>query len=156
MKTQYRLVFAAVAGMLALNVSAAELKPEDAIKLRKANYNTLSWNMNKIKDVLDNEMDFDAKKVAAASNVIAAIANSGMGALYIPGSEKSIGDMKTRAKPEIFTDGEGVKAVAVKFIQTSNELQTAAASGDKVAVAQAFKEVGASCKACHDKYLAKE
>ena len=156
MKTQYRLVFAAVAGMLALNVSAAELKPEDAIKLRKANYNTLSWNMNKIKDVLDNEMVFDAKKVAAASNVIAAIANSGMGALYIPGSEKSIGDMKTRAKPEIFTDGEGVKAVAVKFIQTSNELQTAAASGDKVAVAQAFKEVGASCKACHDKYRAKE
>lgn len=156
MKTQYRLVFAAVAGMLALNVSAAELKPEDAIKLRKANYNTLSWNMNKIKDVLDNEMDFDAKKVTAASNVIAAIANSGMGALYIPGSEKSIGDMKTRAKPEIFTDGEGVKAVAVKFIQTSNELQTAAASGDKVAVAQAFKEVGASCKACHDKYRAKE
>lgn len=156
MKSQYRLIFAAVTGMLALNVSAAELKPEDAIKLRKANYNTLSWNMNKIKGVLDDEMDFDAKKVVAASNVIAAIANSGLGALYIPGSEKSIGDMKTRAKPEIFTDGEGVKTVAVKFIKTSNELQTAAASGDKVAVAQAFKEVGASCKACHDKYRAKE
>jgi len=75
-----------------------------------------------------------------------------MGALYIPGSEESIGDMKTRAKAEIFTDKDGVKEVAIKFNQAANELAKVAAGGDKVAIVQAFKDTGASCKACHDKY----
>jgi len=87
-----------------------------------------------------------------AANAIAAVANMGMGALYIPGSEESIGDMKTRAKKEIFTDKEGVKEVAIKFNQAANELAKVAATGDKIVIAQAFKDTGASCKACHDKY----
>lgn len=35
----------------------------------------------------------------------AGIANSGMGALYVPGTEKDIGDVKTRVKPELFRPG---------------------------------------------------
>jgi hypothetical protein len=78
----------------------ADMKPEDAIKYRKAGYNVMSWNMSKIK----------------------AMANMGMGALYIAGSEESIGDMKTRAKAEIFTDKDGVKEVAVKFNQAAKRV----------------------------------
>lgn len=131
----------------------ADLKPEDAIKFRKAGYNVMSWNMSKIKAMtIDNPESFDAKQVASAANAIAAMANMGMGALYVPGSEENIGDIKTRAKAEIFTDKEGVKTVAVKFNQAANELANVAASGDKVAIAQAFKDTGASCKACHDKF----
>jgi len=141
----------------ALSIAAtgayADLKPEDAIKNRKAGYNVMSWNMSKIKGmVIDNPESFDAKQVANAANAIAAVANMGMGALYIPGSEESIGDMKTRAKKEIFTDKEGVKEVAIKFNQAANELAKVAATGDKIVIAQAFKDTGASCKACHDKY----
>jgi cytochrome c556 len=53
---------------------------------------------------------------------IKAMANMGMGALYIAGSEESIGDMKTRAKAEIFTDKDGVKEVAVKFNQAAKRV----------------------------------
>jgi cytochrome c556 len=131
----------------------ADMKPEDAIKNRQAGYKFMGWNMGKIKAMtIDNPNSFDAKQVAAAANAIAAVANSGMGALYIAGSEKYIDDVETRAKPEIFTDKEGVKTVAMKYIQATNELARVAATGDKVAIAQAFKEAGASCKACHDKY----
>jgi cytochrome c556 len=131
----------------------ADMKPEDAIKYRKAGYNVMSWNMSKIKAMaIDAPESFDAKQVANAATAIAAMANMGMGALYIAGSEESIGDMKTRAKAEIFTDKDGVKEVAVKFNQAANELAKVAATGDKVAIAQAFKDTGASCKACHDKY----
>lgn len=150
------LIIAALTSVMA-QAAYADLKPEDAIKFRKANYNVLNWNMSKIKSMtVDMEEDFDTKKVQAAANAIAAIANSGMGALYIPGSEKSIGDMKTRAKPEIFTDGAGVKEVAVKFIQAANNLQKAAETGDQDKVTEAFKATGASCKACHDKYRMKD
>ena len=131
----------------------ADIKPEDAIKFRKASYSAMSWNMGKIKAMtIDNPESFDAKQVGAAAAVIAAIANSGMGALYVPGSESDIGDMTTRAKAEIFTDKAGVKEVAVNFIQAANNLNKVAAGGDKIAIAQAFKDTGASCKACHDKY----
>jgi len=141
--------------LLAVSAGAAhaELKPEDAIKFRKAGYNVMAWNMGNIKAMtIDDAASFDAKKVTAAANAIAAMANMGMGALYVPGSEESIGDMKTRAKAEIFTDKEGVKEVAIKFNQAANELAKAAAAGDKVAIVQAFKDTGASCKACHDKF----
>lgn len=133
--------------------AAADMKPEDAIKYRKAGYSFMSWNMNKIKAMtVENPDSFDAKQVAAAANAIAAIANSGMGALYIPGTDADVGNQTTRVKPELFTDKEGVKEVAVKFNQAANALAKAAESGDKVVIAQAFKETGASCKACHDKY----
>lgn len=141
--------------MLAL-VSAsayADLKPEDAIKHRQAGYEFMSWNMGKIKAMaVDNSEDFDTKKMQAAANAIAAIANSGMGALYIPGSEKNVGNVKTRVKPEMFTDKEGVKEVAVKFIQAANDMQKVAQGDDVFAIADQFKKLGASCKACHDKY----
>jgi cytochrome c556 len=155
MKFGHALLTVTLMGLFS-QTALAELKPEDAIKYRKANYSVLAWNMAKIKAMaIDNEQAFDEKKVAAAANAIAAIANSGMGALYIPGSENSIGEMKTQAKPEIFTDAEGVKEVAVKFIQAANDLQKAATSGNQDAVLKAFKETGASCKACHDKYRIK-
>jgi len=147
------LLLGTVLSIAAASAAYAEMKPEDAIKFRKAGYNVMSWNMGKIKAMtIDVPESFDAKQVASAANAIASIANMGMGALYIAGSEESIGDMKTRAKAEIFTDKDGVKEVAIKFNQAANELAKIAATGDKVAIVQAFKDTGASCKACHDKY----
>ncbi len=134
-------------------VAFAELKPADAIEHRKSGYDFMGWNMSKIKAMaIDNSEEFDSKKMQAAANVIAAIANSGMSALYIPGSEKDVDGQKTRAKAEIFTDKEGVKTVAVKFIQAANDMAKVAAGDDIFAIADQFKVLGASCKACHDKY----
>ena len=93
-----------------------------------------------------------AKQVEAAANAIAGIANSGMGALYGPGTDKDIGSVKTRVKPELFTDKEGVGKVAVAFIAAANDLEKAAATGDKAAVQKAFGDTGAACKGCHEKF----
>ena len=106
--------------------------------------------MKKINANLEGE--FDAKQVQAAANAIAGIANSGMGALYGPGTDKDIGSVKTRVKPELFTDKEEVGKVAKAFNTAANELAKAAATGDKEAVKKAFKDTGASCKGCHDKF----
>jgi cytochrome c556 len=147
------LLLGTLVSVASASLAYADMKPEDAIKFRKAGYNVMAWNMGKIKGMtIENPDNFDAKQVASAANAIAAMANMGMGALYIAGSEENIGDMKTRAKAEIFTDKDGVKEVAIKFNQAANELAKVAASGDKVAIVQAFKDAGASCKACHDKY----
>ena len=66
------------------------MKPEDMIKTRKAGYTFMAWNMGKIKANLDGT--FNKDQVIAAANLVAATANSGMGALYAPGTDKDIGN----------------------------------------------------------------
>ncbi|MEA3641023.1 MAG: cytochrome c [Lamprobacter sp.] len=145
---------AAALGALAITfvstATAADLKPEEQIQTRQAGYSFMSWNMGKIKANLDG--DYSQPQVEAAANAIAGIANSGMGALYGPGTDKDIGDVKTRVKPELFTDQEGVGEVAVAFIEAANNMAETAALGDEAEVKAAFGQLGESCKACHKKY----
>jgi cytochrome c556 len=128
----------------------AQVKPEDQIHYRQAGYSFMSWNMGKIKANLEGQ--YDAKQVEAAANAIAGIANSGMGALFGPGTDKDIGGVKTNVKPEFFQNKEEVGKLAKDFIAAANNLSKVAASGDKSAVKKAFGDTGAACKACHDKF----
>ena len=126
------------------------LKPEDMIKTRKAGYGFMAWNMGKIKGNLEGT--YNKEQVIAAANVVAATANSGMGALFGPGTDKEVGGQKTRVKPEFFKEQDKVKELAMAYIKEANELQKVAAGGDAAAVKVQFGKTGESCKACHDKY----
>ena len=65
--------------------SAAQMSVEDQIEARQAAYQFMSWNMGKIKaQAVDGDVAFNAEQMKAAANAIAAVANSGMGALYSP------------------------------------------------------------------------
>jgi len=142
-------------GILALSIAgtaSAQVKPEDQIKYRQAGYSFMAWNMGKIKANLDGE--YNAQQVQAAADAVAAIAGSGMGALYGPGTDKAIGDRKTRVKPEFFQEMPNVGKLATDFNAAAANLAKVAATGDKAAVQKAFGETGATCKACHDKYRA--
>lgn len=149
-------LMACTAGLLmagTASLAVAQVSPEDQIKFRKAGYSYMSWNMGKIKaQVVEGSVPYDQAQVAAAANAIAAIANSGMGALYGPGTEQSVGAQKTRVKPEFFAQKDEVAKVAIAFNQAANNLAKVAAGGDKGEIAKAFGEVGKSCKGCHDKF----
>jgi cytochrome c556 len=133
------------------SAAAEQLTPEEQILTRQAGYTFMSWNMGKIKQ--DLEGDFSQVRVAAAANAIAGIANSGMGALYGPGTDKDIGDVKTRVKPELFTEQEEVGKVARNFIEAANNMAEAASMAEsKADVKDAFVKLGESCKACHKKF----
>jgi cytochrome c556 len=136
---------------IAGNAAAEQLSPEEQILTRQAGYSFMSWNMGKIKANLEG--DFSQQQVAAAANAIAGIANSGMGALYGPGTDKDIGDVKTRVKPELFTEQEEVGKVARNFIQAANNMaEVASMAESQDDVKAAFGELGESCKGCHDKF----
>jgi cytochrome c556 len=133
------------------NAAAEQLKPEEQILTRQAGYTFMSWNMGKIKANLEG--DFSQTQVAAAANAIAGIANSGMGVLYGPGTDKDIGDVKTRVKPELFTEREKVGEVARNFIAAANNMAEAASmAASKEDVKSAFADLGESCKACHKEF----
>lgn len=146
--------------LVALSVgfaAQAQLTAEDMVKFRQSGYTFMSWNMGKIKaQAVDGSVPYNADQVAAAANAIAAIANSGMGALYSPDTLDVTGWKKTRLKANFFDEQEKVRDIAVNFIQQANKLQEVAATGDQQAVAAQFGELGKACKACHDAYRAEE
>lgn len=144
----------AVAGFAAVLATSAfaQMKVEDAIKARQAGYKYMAWNMGRINNSLKSE--FNKDEVIKAANTIAAIANSGMGALYVPGSDKGTGYHDTHAKAEIFDPANGKKLgeVATNFNTAANELAKVAATGDKAAIKVQYDNLGKSCKACHEAF----
>ena len=143
------LLTVAVAGS-----AVAQVKPEDAIKYRQSGYAFMGWNMGRIKANVEGQYNKD--EVIKAANAIQAIANSGMGALYLPGTDKGKGWEETRAKPEIWTEREKMGKVATDFVHEANELAKVAASGDAAAVKVQFGKLGGTCKACHDDFRTKK
>ena len=150
-----RTLASTAVGILAVAIAStasAALKPEEQIQYRQAGYSFMSWNMGKIKANL--ERDYNQAQVAAAANAIAAIANSGMGALYGPGTDKNVGDTETHVKPELFKNMEEVGKLAGDFVAAADKLNAVAATGDQSAVQTAFGDLGKTCKACHQKFRA--
>ena len=141
-----------LAGLVSASFAQQSLKPEEMIKIRKSGYSFMSWNMGKIKANLDG--NFNKEQVIAAANVVAATANSGMGALFAPGTEKDVGDQKTRVKPEFFDPANKNKLseVAMNFNKEANELAKVAATGDVAAIKAQFGKTGGTCKGCHDAF----
>jgi len=151
-----KLILALLATTIA-GSALAQVKPEDAIKYRQAGYAYMGWSMGKLKGMLvDNPAAFNKDQAVAAANTIQAIANSGMGALYVPGSDKGVGFKETRVKSEFFADKEGVGKVAMAFNKEANELAKVAATGDAAALKAQFGKVGEACKGCHEKFRADE
>lgn len=154
MKTKIRI--AAVFTLIAMTGAAfaqQSLKPEEMIKTRKAGYGFMAWNMGKIKSqVVEAPQNYNKEYVLAAARVVAATANSGMGALFAPGTDKDVNGEKTRVKPEFFQQPDEVRKLAMAFIKEANELAKVGESGDVAAIKVQFGKTGETCKACHDKF----
>lgn len=128
-------------------------KTEDQIRWRQAAYHTMAWSMARIK--ANVEGTYNQEQVIEAANVIQAIANSKMGALYQPGSDKGKGFKETRLKSEFFGHKD-LPQIAQNFGAAANEMAKVAAGGDAAAARAQFGKLGESCKACHDKFRKEE
>lgn len=148
-------VLIAAAALIALaGTASAQMKPEDAIKFRQSGYVFMAWNMGRIKANVEGPA-YNKDEVIKAANVIKAVANSGMGALYLPGTDKGTGWEPTHAKPEIWTEKEKVGKAAMGLITEANAMAAVAETGDAAAAKEQFGKLGATCKTCHDDFRAK-
>jgi cytochrome c556 len=129
-------------------------KPENLIKWRQSAYQVIAWNNGRIKASVEGTYNKD--EVIKAANTIAALANTGLGALFAPGTETGKGWHDTTAKPALFTDGKRVGELATNFNHEANELAKVAQTGDSAAVKEQYGKLTKTCKACHDDFKAKE
>jgi cytochrome c556 len=150
MKSKVILALVAVAFV---GAAVAQEKTVDAIKWRQSAYGFMGWNMARIK--ANVEGTYNKEEVIKAANSIQAVANSGMGVLYAPGTDKGTGWEKTRAKPEIWTEQEKLGKAAMAFGKAANEMAKVAAGGDAAAVKAQFGKLGGTCKGCHDDFKIK-
>jgi cytochrome c556 len=157
-KCSKHLVLGALSAIL-LAVSTASSaqqapKPESLIKWRQSAYSVLGWNSGRIKANVEGQYNKD--EVIKAANTIAALANSGLGSLFAPGTETGKGWHETAAKPELFKDGKRVGELAADFTREANELAKLAAGGDAAAVKAQYGKLSKTCKACHDDFKIKD
>jgi cytochrome c556 len=132
----------------------AQPKPENLIKWRQSAYQVLGWNSSRIKASVEGT--YNKEEVIKAANTIVAIANSGLGSLFPPGTEQGKGWHDTGVKPELFKDGNKVAERAANFTREATELARLAAIGDAATVKVQFGNLAKACKACHDDFKFKD
>jgi len=148
----------ATAGFLSVSTTAfSQLKAEDQITFRQSSMMFMRWNIGKIKSqVVENPNSFNKDQVIAAANAVAAVANSGIGALFSLESKTGKGWKETRLKPEYFEQPEEVKKVATAFTREANQLALVAASGEMSVIKKQFETLFEACKNCHKKFRRKD
>jgi cytochrome c556 len=144
--------------MATASVSAIAGQAEDQqVKSRQSAYSFAAWNCAKIKSqVVEHPETYNKEQIIAAANSVAAVANSGLSALYGPGTDQATGWKKTRLKPEFFTKQDDAKKAALAFNKEANELAKVAAIGDVGAIKTQFGKLGETCKSCHDDFRIKD
>ena len=130
---------------------------EDQIKARQSVYTFIAWNMNRIRaQVVDEEQPYSPEQVQAAARAIAAAANSGLSAMYGPGSAEGSGWKPTRLRAEFFDELEDVGPIAMRFMQETTRLAEVAETGDQAAIAAQFRTTASTCGDCHRRWRASE
>jgi cytochrome c556 len=142
------LAAAAVVGLTSALPAAAQFaKPEDAIKYRKSAFSVMATHFGRIGAMANGKAPFDAK--AAADNADIALMMSKLPyTAFAEGTDKG----ETRAKPEVWAEGEKFRAAASKMQEEMAKLDAAAKTGNLDNIKAAFGPVGQSCKACHDHF----
>jgi cytochrome c556 len=150
-----KTIFALALTLAATSVIADPIS--DQIKFRQSAYEFMGWNLKKIKSqVVDHPDTYNKEEVIAAAKAIAATANSGLGSLFTPGSEKGTGWQPTKVKPELFQQPEKAKEYGLALSTESAKLVEVAETGDIAAIKTQFGAVGKTCKTCHDDFRVRE
>ncbi len=142
-----RMLAAAAAVLLSGAAHAQFQKPEDAVKYRQSAFAVMGNHFSRIGAMAQGRVPFDAK-VAQENAAIVVTLSKLPWAGFTPETEK----LKSRTKPEAWTEMDKVRAGADKMMKAIADLEAATRTGNLDAVKKSFGDAAATCKACHDAY----
>jgi cytochrome c556 len=148
MKTKLVVAGAAVVALAAGTTTVALSSPEGtaAIKARQASMEAIGDAMGALGDIAKGKAPFDAQVVEKNAGIIAK--NLSEAATHFPkGSDE--GDVKTRALPEIWSDGSDFQERLETAVTEAEGLQSVT---EETGFRPALGKLGTSCKNCHQMY----
>lgn len=138
------LKISAVTAAVALTAAATTPASAGVVEDRKANFKASNQSMRLMGAAMGAE-DFDT--IAAEAAKIAAWAEV-MPDYFPEGS----GGAGTSARAEIWSDFAGFKDAAETHYNAAQDLIAIAAKKDAASTGEALQALGATCKACHQKF----
>jgi cytochrome c556 len=147
MQPKFKGAIAALAITAVVSLPAlADTTPEDALDYRKAVMTALRGNIGAASMIVRGLVEDDGHLVGHALG----LANGAkeMERIFQEGS--NVGD--SEALPLIWEEPDAFAEAVAKMQAATAALVTAAEGGDREAIGAAFREVGGSCRGCHDRY----
>ncbi|EFO33011.1 putative cytoChrome c-556 [Roseibium sp. TrichSKD4] len=120
------------------------------VKKRMNQMGELKEAMKAVGQMLKSDDDLNADVIAATAQAVQDNAGHHLTSLFPDGSLKK----PSEARPEIWKNWTEFQRFADQ-LKAAGERLGKTASGDRKDVAEAFKELGQSCKACHEKFRLK-
>ena len=151
LKRQISVIAAAAFVSLAVAVTAMAATPAETQDHRKEQYKALGDAVKTIRDNTRGSPDWAAVEKAAGFVQKVTVEQAGW---FPKGTGPEAG--KTRAMPEVWSKPADFTAAQKLFTDKVGLLTAAVKAKDSAALGAAFKEVGGSCKNCHDSFRAPE
>lgn len=139
----------------ALPASAAESPQERAIHARQGHMYIRAFNAAQLFGMVKREIPYDAETASRLANNLKTMLDVDMRAAWVKGTSTDEYPDKTRALPKIWVAGSEFDNREKAYAKAVNEV--AGVAGDGLdSLAPAVKNLGKSCKACHDDYREKK
>jgi cytochrome c556 len=148
MKSLALIVTAIVGIAVALPAAAQFKKPEDAIEYRASAFTVMDVHFDRIGEMANGKVPFDAAAVAANADIVAVMSKLPFSAF----PEGTAGTRKGTAKANIWTERAKFDDTAKKMQDEVVKLVAASKSGNGAQVKTAFDATRESCKACHQNF----
>ena len=139
-----------IGASLAALVSAPLLaSAADDAKARISNYRELGASFKTVNDALRSP----APQVMLVQIAARQIVNASKAQFsWFPAGSGPESGVKTKAKPEIWTQAAKFKAAQTAFANQALAFQRAAQGGNANAIRAEAKKLGGTCKGCHDSF----
>lgn len=131
------------------NAAAPATDPSEVIKAREVHYKEIGKAMKGIGDELKKSAP-DVKVIQANAATIDRLAPQVPG--WFPAGTGPEAGVKTEARAEIWTKPQEFSAAATNFATAAKQFNATAQTGDVAAIGAAMKQLGGTCKGCHDKF----
>ncbi len=150
----FLLAALAIAG--AVTVAAAQTRAVPAaetIRMRQANYKQMGAAFRG----LNEQLRSDAPNIADIRRHAATIrGHAGRVLTWFPHGTGAEAGVRTRAKPEIWSDPRGFRIRGANLLVAARGLDAAARRGDAAAVRTALPTLQRACAGCHETYRGPE
>jgi len=135
--------------MLIGAVAAIAATPADSIRTRVAGYRALGAAFKSTNDLV-RAGNFASPGLRQVAGQISAASRGQYGWYRVGSGPRS--RLKTAARAEIWTRGAEFRAAQDAFARQAAAFERIAASGNEAAIRSGVRQLGASCKGCHDNF----